>query len=92
VNYCQRGEKIPTPLLPPRKKDKLCGVHVQPFHGLHANFIPKTICHHFWLKLLTFAKKLGYLLYVHQIIAFVNASENIHLLTKSKALKVSTYY
>jgi hypothetical protein len=60
VHYCKGGKKSPhPPPLPPRKKDEPCGVHVQPFHWLHANFIPKTICHHFWLKLLTFAKNLG---------------------------------
>jgi hypothetical protein len=41
----QKGEKqIPTtpPPFPQRKKDEPCNMHVQPFHWLHAKFIPIT--------------------------------------------------
>jgi hypothetical protein len=56
VHYCKRGGKNPHTPHPWVKKDTSCKVHVQPFHWLHTNSIPKTICHHFWLELLTLAK------------------------------------
>jgi hypothetical protein len=54
----KEGEKI---LTPPqrRKKKKPSRVHVQPFLWLHANSIPKNICHNFWPELVVLTKSWG---------------------------------